>query len=172
MKDCNFLISFSPYSTFHHFFFAFYIVIVLLVAQSCPTLWDPLDCNPPGSSVHGVLQARTLEWVAISSSRGPSQPRGQTQVSYSADRVFTIWSTREAPVHFAEIVNQSKLLRSNLGGKYNQVLGMWGVFLGKEYNSHTLKFTLFGVSFYEFDKHVQLDSHNHRKVCKIDFFNT
>ena len=43
------------------------------VAQSCPTLWGPMDCSPPGSSVHGILQARILEWVAISFSRGSSQ---------------------------------------------------------------------------------------------------
>ena len=45
------------------------------VAQSCLTLCDPVDCSPPGSSVHRILQARILEWVAISFSRGPSQPR-------------------------------------------------------------------------------------------------
>ena len=45
------------------------------ITQPCPTVWDPMDCSPPGSSVHGVLQARTLEWVAISFSRGSSQPR-------------------------------------------------------------------------------------------------
>ena len=45
-----------------------------LVTQSCLTLCDPMDCSPPGSSVHGILQARILEWVAISSSRGSSQP--------------------------------------------------------------------------------------------------
>ena len=49
--------------------------------QSCPTLYDPMDCSPPGSSVHGTLQARKLEWVAIPFSRGSSQPRGQTWVS-------------------------------------------------------------------------------------------
>ena len=49
------------------------------VAQSCPTLCDPTYCSPPGSSVHGILQARILEWVAISFSRGSSQPRDQTQ---------------------------------------------------------------------------------------------
>ena len=65
-------------------------------AQSFPTLSDPKDCSPPGSSVHGVLQARTLEWVAISCSRGSSQPRDQTQVSGTAGRLFTIWATREA----------------------------------------------------------------------------
>ena len=42
------------------------------VSQSCPTLWDPLDCSPPGSSLHGIFQARVLEWVAISFSRGSS----------------------------------------------------------------------------------------------------
>ena len=41
-----------------------------------------MDCSPPGSSVHGVLQARTLEWVAMPSSRGPSRPRDQTYISY------------------------------------------------------------------------------------------
>ena len=45
------------------------------VVQSCPTLCDPLDCSPPDSSVHGILQARILEWVAISSSRRSSRPR-------------------------------------------------------------------------------------------------
>ena len=49
------------------------------VAQSCPTLCDPMDCNLPGSSVHGILQARILEWVAISFSRGSSWPRDWTQ---------------------------------------------------------------------------------------------
>ena len=50
-------------------------------AQLCPTLCDPMDCNPPGFSVHGILQARILEWVAISSSKGSSPPRDQTPVS-------------------------------------------------------------------------------------------
>ena len=50
--------------------------------QLCPTLCDPMDCSPPGSSVHGILQARILEWVAIPFSRGSSQARDQTCVSY------------------------------------------------------------------------------------------
>ena len=45
--------------------------------QSCPTPCDPMDCSPPGSSVHGILQTRILEWEAIPSSRGSSQPRDQ-----------------------------------------------------------------------------------------------
>ena len=47
----------------------------------CLALCDPIDCSPPGSFVHGILQARVLEWVSISSSRGSSQPRDQTHVS-------------------------------------------------------------------------------------------
>ena len=65
------------------------------VAQSCPTLCDPTDCSLPGSSVHGILQARMLEWVAIPSSRGSSQPRDQTQVSGIAGGFFTIGATRQ-----------------------------------------------------------------------------
>ena len=58
------------------------MVFCVSVAQLYPTLCDPMDCNPPGSSVHGILQARILEWVVISSSRGSSQPRDRTHVSY------------------------------------------------------------------------------------------
>ena len=52
--------------------------------QSCPTLCDPMDCSPPGSSVHGILQARILEWVAMPSSRGYSPARDRIQVSCSS----------------------------------------------------------------------------------------
>ena len=68
----------------------------VLFAQSCPTLCDPIDCSPPGSSVHGTLQARILEWIAIPFSRGSSWPRDQTWVSCIADGFFTIWATRGA----------------------------------------------------------------------------
>ena len=51
-------------------------------AHSCSTLWDPVDCSPSGSSVHGILQARILEWAALPSSRGSCRPRDQTHVSY------------------------------------------------------------------------------------------
>ena len=66
------------------------------VAQSCLTLCDPVDCSPPGSSVHGIFQARILEWVAISFSRGSSQPRDQTQVFRIVGRCFKLCVTREA----------------------------------------------------------------------------
>ena len=70
----------------------------VLVTQSCLTLWDAMDCSPPGFSVHGILQARILEWVAMLSSRASSQPRDQTQVSCIADGSFTVLGTKEAPM--------------------------------------------------------------------------
>ena len=68
----------------------------MLVAQSCLTLCDSVDCSPTGSSVHGILQARILEWGAIPFSRESSQPRDQTRVSYIAGGFVTIWMTRVA----------------------------------------------------------------------------
>ena len=68
------------------------------VAQSCPTLCNPVDCSLPGSSVHGIFQARVLELVAISFSRRASQPRDWTWVSRIVGRRFTIWATREENV--------------------------------------------------------------------------
>ena len=64
--------------------------VKMIVAQSCLTLCDPMDCSPPGSSVHGISQARILEWVTISSSRGSSQPRERIQLSCIAGRFFTV----------------------------------------------------------------------------------
>ena len=57
---------------------------------------NPMDCSPPGSSLHEIFQARIVEWVAISFSRASSQPRDQTRVSCTAGRLFTYWATREA----------------------------------------------------------------------------
>ena len=69
---------------------------VVSIAQSCPPLWNPMDCSLPGSFVHGILQARKLEWVVMPFSRGSSHPRDQIQVSHTVDRFFTIWATWEA----------------------------------------------------------------------------
>ena len=67
------------------------------VAQLCPTLCDPMDCSLPGSSIHGILQVRVLEWIAVSFSRRSSQPRDRTWVSCIAGRRFTVWATGEDP---------------------------------------------------------------------------
>ena len=69
----------------------------VLVTQSCLILCDSMDCSSPGFSVHGIFQARILEWAAIFFSRGSSQSRDQTWASFIPDRYFTIWATREVP---------------------------------------------------------------------------
>ena len=85
------MVSISSYTIF---FLA--CVFVLSCFSRGLTLHDPMDYSPPGSSVHGILQARILEWVAIPFSRGSSQPRDGTQVSYIASGFFIIWATKEA----------------------------------------------------------------------------
>ena len=66
------------------------------VAQAHPTLCNPMGCSLPGSSIHGVFQAKVLEWVAIAFSRESSRPRDRTQVSCITDRRFNIWAPRGA----------------------------------------------------------------------------
>ena len=74
-------------------------VCVSTAAQLCPTLWDPMNCNLPGSSVHRIFQARILEWIAISCYKGSSWPRDRTHVSCIScigRRVLYHWATWEA----------------------------------------------------------------------------
>ena len=90
------------------------------VAQSCPTLSDPMDCNPPGSSVHGIFQAKTLRWVAISLSGGSSQPRDWIYVSCVScigRRVLHHWATWQA--RFSPHKNPNHIVGAN-----NKSLGM------------------------------------------------
>ena len=68
--------------------------VKVLVTQSCLTLCDSMDCSPPGSSVHRILQARILEGVAVLVSRASSWPRDWTRAFRIAGRFFTIWATR------------------------------------------------------------------------------
>ena len=70
------------------------MTLLVKVTQSCPVL-----CNPRDYTVHGILQARILEWAAFPFSRGSSQPRDQTQVSHIAGRFFTSWATKR--IHLA-----------------------------------------------------------------------
>ena len=67
------------------------------VIQLCLTLCHPMDCSPPGTSAHRLLQVRMMKWVAIPFSKGSSQPRDQTQVSHIAGRFFTLWATKKPP---------------------------------------------------------------------------
>ena len=79
--------------------FIFLVTLKVSVAQSCPTVCNPMDYSLPGTSVHWIFQARILEWVALSfSCRSSPRPRDWTWVSSISGRLFIIWATREAPV--------------------------------------------------------------------------
>ena len=101
------------------------------VTQLCPTLCDPMDCSPPGFSVHGILQARVLEWVAISFSRGSSKPRDRTQVSHIAGRRFNLWATRQ-------VKDDGKLQQPNSGRTRNNLdlpgMKVWVIYVIKNHN--------------------------------------
>ena len=80
-------------------------------SHSVVSLCDPMDCNLLSFSVHGILQARILEWIAISFSRGSSRPRDRTRVSRIAGRRFNLWASREA-LSGNEFSFTSQLVRS------------------------------------------------------------
>ena len=91
--------SFLNTQSFPRFEWLWPCVVCLLSCFSCPTLWNPEDCSLPGSSVHGIIPARILEWVAISSARGCSQSRDWTCLScvYCIGRqILYHWATWEA----------------------------------------------------------------------------
>ena len=84
------------------------------VTQLCPTLCDPMDCSLPGSSTHGIFQARILEWVAISFSRGTSWPRDRSQVSCIVGRHFIVWATRDS-LRLASLILESDFSKLGRG---------------------------------------------------------
>ena len=88
--------------------------VCVYVCVSCSVvswLCDPMESSPPGSSVHEILQARILEWVAISSSRRSSWPRDQSQVSQSAGRFFTIWAIGKPVISYIPRQNKKKIFK-------------------------------------------------------------
>ena len=95
------------------------------VAQSCLSLCDPMDYSLPGFSVHGISQARILEWVAISFSRGSSQPRDRIQVSCIAGRCFTLWATMEAKYRIHTLSKRKDTHIKSHAKKKNLDLNMW-----------------------------------------------
>ena len=111
----------------------------MLVAQSCLTFCDLMDCSPPGFSVHGILQARILEWVAIYFSKGSSRPKDWTWTSCIAGRFFTIWATRETLnfyiltfyiklIYILKKKSVSEALSLRVGAQSDWYVG-WGDFL-------------------------------------------
>ena len=85
--------------------FYFMNMCQVFVTQSCWTLCNPMNCSLPGFSVHGILQARILQWVAISSSRGSSQSRDWTWLSCISGGFFTIWAPREVWIHQKSLID-------------------------------------------------------------------
>ena len=136
----------------------------MLVPQLCLTLCKPMDCGPQGSSVHGILQARVLEWIAIPFSRGSFQPRYETWVSCIAGRFFTIWATEKIQytyMHiyiYAQALLQKKsfsdvcsFIKSKLEifwWRQKCIWIVWARFPGKDWdtNLHKLRSALINIS--------------------------
>ena len=118
----------------------------VLVVQSSLSLCDPGECSLPGSSVHGILQARIPEWVALPFRRGSSQPRDQTWVSCVAGRFFTIWTTQGPRGQYQQKL--AKELKTVVSGSWNLV---WGR----------------GYSLWTFVGHRSSSSHNHRSCHNL-----
>ena len=93
-----------------HFFVTLFTRKVKVKSLSRFWLCDPVDCSPPGSSVHGILQARILEWVAISFSRGSSPPRDRAQVSRIAGRHLNLWARKVHINNAGRDIKQEKFL--------------------------------------------------------------
>ena len=112
---------------------ATFCVRKMSVTHSCPTLCNPIDCSLQGSSLHEILQARILEWVAIPFSMGSSQPRDQTQLSCIAGEFFTVWATRETP--FWQNLYLKKISLRNSPWWWPRIMGksplLWGPDYGK-----------------------------------------
>ena len=121
----------SPWKIISHIHFENRYV---LIEQLCLTLCNPMDCSPPASSVHGILQASVLEWVVIPFSRGSSWPRDQTQVSSIAGRFFTIWATREALVALTIFPQKTTFKNPQISFQFPQ---KWRILL--KYNSAFLE---------------------------------
>ena len=116
-------------------------VCVCVYAQSlqlCLTLCNPRDCSPPGSSVHGILQARILEWVAISSSRGSSPLRNRTCISCTAGQFFTVWPIREAEGPYTSALKYYFLVRFPTYNPWNKTESLLHVFQSNILHKWTL----------------------------------
>ena len=105
------------------------------IARSCPALCDFMDCSLPGSSVHGILQARTLKWIAIPFSGGSSWPRDQTWVSSISGTFFTIWATRDALIY--PQYNNSKHLCLEYNNRVSKYMKQRKVNLRREIDKST-----------------------------------
>ena len=113
------------------------------VAQSCLTLCDPMDCSLPGSSIHGIFQARVLEWVAISFSRGSSRPEDETCVSPIVGRCFYRLSHQGSPILNKTEHTQNRASTPVTGRWAGQIIAAWVTWQGP-----TLFFIFIFLKFY------------------------
>ena len=128
------LLWFSLRTTLHHLHLSLflriksltYVLSCSVVSSSC----DSIDCSPAGSSVHGILQARMVEWVAISFSRGSSWPRDRTQVSCIAGRLFTDWVMGEGQSNHYVQLTQGEGKLHLLKGRVSK--NVWTCFLNNQ----------------------------------------
>ena len=100
-----------------------------------------MDCSLPGFSVHGILQARILEWVTISFSRGSSRPRDRTRVSHIGGRRFNLWATREADLYLSTHENASSGISYTQMGPHCRQCSVSCFFLSRVYLGHLFTFT-------------------------------
>ena len=144
----------------------------VLVAHSCLILCDTVDCSLPGTSVHGILQARRLEGVAIPFSSGSSWPRDWTQFSHIAGRFFPIWATREAWWTYEGISNREVGTESRIFDSKIQILmnGAKDLLLGLQY-LYNFPFSFLSVIQMPFDWWNTTSSlHPNLLVAKVHFW--
>ena len=130
--------------------------VCVLVPKSCPTLCGPMDCSPPGSSVHGIIQARIPEWVVIFFSRGSFQPRDQIQVCSAScvGRHFLYhWATWETPqdakwtiFHLRSLIQMYLIILSSQWPKNNIVVFLIQKYFSSTYYEYVTSGKLFNLS--------------------------
>ena len=133
------------------------------VTQSCLTLCDPMDYSLPGSSIHGIFQARVLEWVAISFSRGSSPPKDWTQVSHIAGRRFYCLSHQGSSLSRMAPPNSLRLCRS-ITASTNPLKWNWTMASRFMSKSEELEF---GCDFCRMLSHILLMHTSHVKMSII-----
>ena len=116
------------------------ILVHAKLLQSCPTLCGCMDCSPPGPSVHRILQARILEWVAMPSSRGSSLPRDWTHVTCIAGGFFTTEPPGKPTAGYYWAIKKNKLLL--LPGTWGDLAGIWWLKEGRHEILHSVWFHL------------------------------
>jgi len=132
--------------------------VKVLVTPSCPTLSDPTDYSLPGSSVHGILQAKLLDWVAVPFSRGSSWPRDQTQVSCTESGFFTVYAT----IGFSTLPSPSHLITKTL-------MALMAILKWFEdpINSHNKTYLRCGSNQIFFEEHTLSSSYALFKFCVV-----